>query len=310
MTMADQIAKLFYERLAGVSALDLEISGYLGYRFFPLLAVGAMRALEGLGIGFVHLPTLVAIGLVLVNGALLLVVMSQWRTCERFEGSWLLALLPLASVYASAFYLGLVNYVPAIGFLVLAISCAERWFQCGSPAQFAGLAASLCLVYAAIRSRSRSGSLGRGPAVQMATGGDAHWRRVAAVVLLTALVIAYHVVAAPQALGVEASLERVFPAWPHWLKYRVVAFVNGEMFGLEYSWPGHAYATAVLALLAACLGHMVQARSVPTAPAQLLLTALLFYFLAGAPYEGALPKPRGLGLEYDSRFASTAPVVR
>jgi hypothetical protein len=89
----------------------------------------------------------------------------------------------------------------------------------------------------------------------------------------------------------------------------VVAFVNGEMFGLEYSWPGHAYATAVLALLAACLVHIVRARSVRTPPAQLLLTALLFYFLAGAPYEGALPQPRGLGLEYDSRFASTAPVV-
>jgi hypothetical protein len=283
----------------------------LGYRFFPLFAVAAIRALAWLRVDPIHLPTLIAIGLVLINGALLVAAARPWLASDRLDASSLLLMLPLTSIYASAFYLGLVNYFPAIGFLLLAISCAERWYDTGTRTALAGAAVSLALVYVShpfafafwvVWGACRLG-------VQALTGAAVRRARAAALFAITLPVIIYHLAAVPKTLGMEASLAQLVPPWPHWLKYRALAFVNGEMFGLDYSVSGNLYAATALALIAACLVHAVAARSFRTPAAQLLLAALLFYFVAGAPEEGALPKPASVALEYDTRFASTAPPV-
>src|SRR5262245_3524989 len=89
------VAKLFAEKVSGQSALNLEVSSYWGYRFFALLVLVLIRLLVALHGSFAALPTLVAMALVVINGAVLIFVMRQWTATRPFDGSWLLVLFPL-----------------------------------------------------------------------------------------------------------------------------------------------------------------------------------------------------------------------
>ena len=308
------VAKLFAEKVSGESALNLEISGYYGYRFFPVFALAGLRVFGVLGLNPAHLPTAITAGLVLLNGVILLAVLKQWTGKDAFNWSWSLALFPLASIYASAFYIGFVNFFPAIPFLILTISLAEKWFESGRSTQLAGFLVSLCLVYVChpfAFSFWIAWALCR-MAVLLPVRRAIPWLRIAVLGAITSLVVVYHVTQTPSAIGIDnaaAPLSQILVPYAYWLEHRVLPFVAGDFFALEYNGFSTLYALTMLALTLGSFVHLVLTRSWSATPAQLLLTALLFYILCSLPSEAAIPAPQGVGLAYDLRFASTGPAI-
>ncbi len=58
------ISKLLWEKLSGVSHLDLEISFFVGYRLFPTFMMIVIPFCSLLGISFVYLPRIVTMTLI------------------------------------------------------------------------------------------------------------------------------------------------------------------------------------------------------------------------------------------------------
>ena len=308
------VAKLFAEKVQGVSTLNVEISGYYGYRFFPVYATAALRSFAALGLDPALLPSALTAGLVLLNGIVLLWVLKAWTGARNIDASWSLALLPLTCIYASTFYIGFVNFFPAIPFLILALSCAEKWLGSLRPVHLAGFAAALFLVYvchpfvlvfwfawAACRM-----------AVLLPIRRALPWPPIVALVAVTGLVVLYHVTQTPSAIGIgnaAVTYSQILDPLPYWLANRVLPFVTGDFFGLERNVYTRLYALAAVALTAGSLVHLVVTKSWSGTPGQLLLTAVLFCIVCSLPNEAAIPTPPLVALAYDLRFASTAPPI-
>ena len=308
------VAKLFAEKLSGESALNIEIPPYVGYRFFPVLAAATLRLFGLLGINVAYLPTALTAVLVLLNGVVLLHVIRRWAEPGRLEWTWSLALLPMLTVYSSSFYVGLVNYFPAVPFLILAISFAEKWFESGRATELAGFFIALCLVYichpfafffwvawAVCRLL-----------VLAAVRGDPRWARIAALAATTCVVVAYHLTQTPPAMRVDKGIAfspQIVVSLREWLGDRIGPLATGDFFALASNFASRLYGLSLAALALGSFAHVLATRSFVRTSAQLLLTALLFYVVCSLPNEAAIPVPPVAMLFYDVRFASAAPAV-
>src|SRR4051812_36068140 len=65
------ISKLLWEKLAGVSHLDIEISWYLGYRLWAYLIVLVISCCKLFGASLMYVPTLVALSVVSIHAAVI-----------------------------------------------------------------------------------------------------------------------------------------------------------------------------------------------------------------------------------------------
>jgi hypothetical protein len=307
------VAKLFAEKVFGESALNIEVSHFVGYRFFPVLAAVTIRLFGLLGISIAYLPSAVTVALVLLNGIVLLYVIRRWSDPVGLEWTWPLALFALVTVYSSSFYVGFVNYFPAVPFLILAISFAEKWFESGRGTELAGFFIALCLVYichpfafffwvawAVCRLL-----------VLAAVRSDPRWARIVCVAGLTCVVVAYHLTQTPPTMRVDniALPSQIMAPFREWLGDRIVPLATGDFFGLERNFASSLYGLSLVALVLGGLAHVLATRSFTGTTSQLLLTALLFYVVCSLPGEAAFPVPPVVMLFYTVRFASVAPAV-
>src|SRR5204863_9995232 len=69
------ISKLLWEKLAGVSHLDIEISWFLGYRLIPIIAVSLIALFKQLGVSLVYLPSTILWGLAAFHAAVVVAIL-------------------------------------------------------------------------------------------------------------------------------------------------------------------------------------------------------------------------------------------
>src|SRR5687768_6036859 len=116
------IAKLLWEKVTGVSHLDLEISWILGYRLFPVLMMIVFPWFKLWGISFVFLPRFVAMALIGVQVIAVACVLfsplkdRSWKSCALAA---CLALPAIVCLYSACWLSGFVNYTLAVALLVV-----------------------------------------------------------------------------------------------------------------------------------------------------------------------------------------------
>src|SRR3954464_7774751 len=146
------ISKLLWEKLTGVSHLDLEISWFLGYRLLPVILLGGISFCKFVGIPLVLLPRMVALGMIALHAVVVLCLLYS-RLRNKTWWGWLLAtclaLPAVISMYTACWFIGFLNYTLAITLLIPAVLLSERFLRDRNPRDAALLFFNLVLVYAA-----------------------------------------------------------------------------------------------------------------------------------------------------------------
>src|SRR4051794_5352432 len=92
------ISKLLWEKLTGVSHLDLEISWFLGYRLLPVILLSTIAFSKFLGIPLLLLPRIVALSLIAVHAIVVLCLLYSRLRNKAWWGYLLATCLALPAV--------------------------------------------------------------------------------------------------------------------------------------------------------------------------------------------------------------------
>lgn len=146
------ISKLLWEKLSGVSHLDLEISWFLGYRLFPAFMLVVIPLCKLCGISFVYLPRIVTMALISLHAIIVATILyfglnnKSWKSCVLAA----CFLLPaVVCIYSACWFIGFVNYTLAVTLLIPAVFLTERFLRSGKLIDASLLSLNLLMVYAA-----------------------------------------------------------------------------------------------------------------------------------------------------------------
>lgn len=146
------ISKLLWEKLSGVSHLDLEISWFLGYRLFPAFMLVVILLCKLCGISFVYLPRIVTMALVSLHAMIVATILyfglnnKSWKSCVLAA---CFSLPAVVCIYSACWFIGFVNYTLAITLLIPAVFLTERFLRSGKLIHASLLSLNLLMVYAA-----------------------------------------------------------------------------------------------------------------------------------------------------------------
>lgn len=308
------ISKLLWEKLSGVSHLDLEISWILGYRLFPVFMMVVFPACKLLGISFVFLPRIVAMSLmaihvIIVAGFLLFPLKDKsWKSCVLAAG---LALPAVVCMYSACWFIGFVNYTLAITVLVPAVFLTERFLGSGKLSDAVWLFVSLFLLYAAhpfalafwvmwCFSRGLAGI-----ALRMVW---LEWKRLITSVLVLAPIVLYHVLATRNTALAPSShsllTQPPIVSVHDWYQNRFRPFFDGALLKPDDAADSRIFARIAIGLILFTAVLVFRATQ-----DSLLRKAMLagVFLLFGASWinEKFIPVPAANWLAYDYRFSST-----
>ena len=308
------ISKLLWEKLSGVSHLDLEISWILGYRLFPAFMMVVFPACKLLGISFVFLPRIVAMSLmaihvIVVAGFLLFPLKDKsWKSCVLAA---CLALPAVVCMYSACWFIGFVNYTLAITVLVPAVFLTERFLGSGKLSDAIWLFVSLFLLYAAhpfalafwvmwCFSRGLAGI-----AMRMVW---LEWKRLISSILVLAPIVVYHVLATRKT-ALAPSSHSLLTQPPtvsvnDWYQNRFRPFFDGALLKPDDAADSRIFARIAIGLIlftAVLVFRATQDSSLRKA----MLAGVFLLFGASWINEKFVPVPAANWLAYDYRFSST-----
>jgi len=146
------ISKLLWEKLSGVSHLDLEISWFLGYRLFPAFMLVVIPLCKLCGISFLYLPRIVTMALISLHAIIVATILyfglnnKSWKSCVLAA---CFSLPAVVCIYSACWFIGFVNYTLAITLLIPAVFLTERFLRSGKLIDASLLSLNLLMVYAA-----------------------------------------------------------------------------------------------------------------------------------------------------------------
>lgn len=306
--------KLLWEKLSGVSHLDLEISWILGYRLFPVLMMIVFPWFKIWGISFVFLPRFVAMMLmaihVIVIAALLFSQLrdKSWRSCVLAS---CLALPAIVCLYSACWFIGFVNYTLAITVLVAAVFLTERFMDSGKAKDAFWLFVSLFMVYAAHPFALAFWVLwwgSRGLAGVATQTLSFEWKRLISLPLVMVPIVLYHVLATRNtALAPSSHSLLTQPAvvsLNDWYQNRFRPFFDGELLKPDDAADSRLFARFAIGLIlftAVFVFRATQNASLRKA----MLAVVILIFGASLVNEKFVPVPAANWLAYDYRFSST-----
>ncbi len=146
------ISKLLWEKLSGVSGLNLELSFFLGYRLFPALMIVVIPFCKLCGISLVYLPRIVPMGLMSFHAVVVVTILCfglKDRSWKARVFAVCFAIPAVVCMYSACWFYGFVNYTLAITLLVPAVFLTERFLRSGKLSDASLLFLTLLLVYTA-----------------------------------------------------------------------------------------------------------------------------------------------------------------
>ena len=309
------ISKLLWEKLTGVSHLDLEISWILGYRLFPVLMMIVFPLAKLVGISFVFLPRLVAMSLMalhVITIATLLFSQLKERTWKSVALAACFVLPAMVGMYSACWFIGFVNYTLAITLLIAALFLTERFLSSGNVLDGFWLFLALLFVYAAhpfglafwvmwCVSRGLANLLSRTPWLD--------WKRLASLPLVFAPIFLYHFLATRNTSLAPSShslvTESPVISVGDWLQQRFWPLIDGSLLKADDAADSSVFSkVAITLILFAAL--LVFRATQDTRLRKMMLSCLFTIFVASWINEKAIPVPAGAWLAYDYRFSSTS----
>jgi hypothetical protein len=309
------ISKLLWEKLSGVSHLDLETSWFIGYRLFPIFMLVVFPLCKLLGISFIYLPRIVPITLICTH-AIVVAVTLYAGVKSRSWKSWVLAVcfsLPaVVCMYSACWFIGFVNYTLAITLLILAIFLTERVLQAGKLLDACLLFFALLLVYAShpfAVSFWLLWYLSRGLASMATQTFSVEWKRLTCLGLVFLPIVLYQFWAT-RATGLALPSSSVLhqPAIVtigDWYQNRFRGVFDGVLLQADDIADPKIFARFAIGLIIAATVFAfisTQAKGVRN----MMLSSIVLIFLASWINEKFIPVPSvSAWIAYDYRFAST-----
>ncbi|HEV2842242.1 MAG TPA: LamG domain-containing protein [Chthoniobacterales bacterium] len=309
------ISKLLWEKLSGVSRLNLELSFFLGYRLIPALMMVVIPFCKLWGISFVYLPRIVTMTLMSLHAVVVVTILSfglkdrSWKSCG-FAACF--AMPAVVCMYSACWFIGFVNYTLAITLLIPAIFLTERFLCSGKLRDALFLFLTLLMVYTAhpfaptfwlvwCFSRALAGFATRTFVLE--------WKKLIGLGLIFAPIPLYHFLATA---GTElAPASRSFLYQPailsinDWYQGRFRGLLNGAFFQADNSSDARLFGLMAIGLL--LCAAVVAFRSTQDGQVRNAALASLFLpFIASWVNEKFIPIPGGHWLAYDYRFSSTS----
>jgi hypothetical protein len=308
------ISKLLWEKLAGVSHLDLEFSFFLGYRLFPACMMIVLSLCKFLGISFLYLPRIVATALISFHAIVVVTILylglkdKSWRSCV-LAGCF--AIPAVVCMYSACWFIGFVNYTLAVTLLIPTVYLTERFLNSGKWLDAFLVFLTLLIVYTAhpfaptfwllwCFSRAFAG---------LATQSIVReWRRLLSLGFVFLPIFLYHFLAT--AGGELAPSSRSLLKQPaivsigDWYQQRFRGFLDGAFFRADNAADSRLFGLVAIGII---LGAIVFAFcSLREQRAKNLALSSVF-LIVGSSWinETFIPVPSGHWLAYDYRFSST-----
>jgi hypothetical protein len=309
------ISKLLWEKLSGVSGLNLELSSFLGYRLFPALMMVVISLCKLCGISLVYLPRITSMGLMSLHAVVVVTALyfglkdRSWKSSVQ---AVCFAIPAVVCMYSACWFTGFVNYTLAITLLVPAVFLTERFLGSGRLIDASLLFLTLGLVYTAHPFAPTFWLMWcvcRAVA-SFATGTFVlEWKKLIGLGLLFLPIFLYHFLATA---GTDlAPASRSFLHQPPilsinaWYQARFRGLFNGAFFQADNISDSKWFALGAMGLIlfAAFLAFRSKQDQQVRNPA---LASLFLLFLSSWVNEGLIPVPEGHWLAYDYRFSSTS----
>lgn len=310
------IAKLLWEKLAGVSHLDIEVSTFLGYRLLPFLIAAVISFFKLLGVSLIYLPKTIAFALIALHSVIVTSVMYFTAKQDGSQRSYVYAVifgLPAVVVmYSACWFIGFVNFTLGISFVVLAVCLTELFLRDGKPRVGLLLFFSLFLAYAAHPFAPVfwvAWCSCRGLMSLVAGNFLAEWKRLLMLPLFFIPVFLYHYFAtkgtelAPRDLAAGASPFLSFGSWYS----RLGQVTDGTLLKADDASSGAFFAMFALGMVlaTALLAFLWGTRRIKA----VMLTTILFFVVTSFIDEKFIPTPGVHWLAYDYRFYSTVMAI-
>ena len=308
------LGKLLWEKLTGVSHLDLEISWFIGYRLFSALMMIVMPLCKLGGFSLVYLPEIIAMMLMSLHaiavGAILCSGLKNrsWPSCAL---AICFAVPAVVAMYSASWFIGFATYTLGITMLIPAIFLTERFLRSGKLADALFLFVTLVLVYAGhpfapafwvlwCFSRTLAGVATQTFVVE--------WKRLFGLGLVFLPIVLYHLRATKAtAMAPSSATLMTQPAIVSindWYYHRFRGLLDGVYLQADDAADSKLFARFAIGLIlfAAVLAFRVtENRRLKN----LMLSGLLLLFVSSWVNEKFIPVPGGAWLAYDYRFAST-----
>jgi concanavalin A-like lectin/glucanase superfamily protein len=308
------VSKLLWEKLSGVSHLDIEVSRFLGYRLFPAFMMIVFPLCKLCGISFVYLPKIVATTLISIHATVVGAILCSGLKTKSW-GSYILAICfsaPAAvCMYSACWFIGFVNYTLAITLLIPAIFLTERFLRSGRLIDASFLFLSLLMVYVAhpfaVAAFWVLWCCSRALAA-IATGTVfRELKRLICLGVLFLPIVLYHFWAT-RGTALEASnhyaLGPPFISTHDWYQFRLLPLLDGTFLQADYHYEsnskffGRAAIGLILFSTALAFRSTLDVRKAA-------LSSVFLIFVSSWISEKGIPVPPGAWLAYDYRFGST-----
>ncbi|HYJ04482.1 MAG TPA: LamG domain-containing protein [Chthoniobacterales bacterium] len=308
------ISKLLWEKLTGVSHLDLEISWILGYRLFPIFMMIVIPWFKLLGISFVFLPRTVAMALLAIHVIAVVAVLfsplknKSWKSCVLAA---CLALPAIVCMYSACWFIGFVNYTLAITLLVPAVFLTERFLNSGKPIDAFWIFLNLLFVYAAHPFGLAfwvMWCVSRGLAGIVTKAVSFEWKKLIALGLVFAPIVLYHSLATRNT-SLAPSSHSLLTQSPvvsvgDWYHNRIRPLFDGTLLKPDDAVDSRLFARFAIGLILFTAVFVFRATK-ESRLRKMMLSGVFLIFIASWVNEKLIPVPGGAWLAYDYRFSST-----
>jgi hypothetical protein len=310
------ISKLLWEKLSGVSHLDLEISFFVGYRLFPTFMMIVIPFCSLLGISFVYLPRIVTMTLISIHATVVVTVLYFGLK----DKSWKLVTLAVCfslpaaiCMYSACWFIGFVNYTLAITLLIPAIFLTERFLRSGKLIDASLLFFPLLLAYAAHPFAPTFWLLwcfSRALAAIALGSILLEWKRIILLGVVFLPIFLYHFLATAgtQLAPSSHSLlsQPAIVSMSDWYRYRFRGILDGAYLQADDAADSRFFGRVTIGLIlfsAVLAFRATQDNGVK----KIALSSLLLIFASSWINEKFIPVPSvAAWIAYDYRFSSTA----
>ena len=309
------ISKLLWEKLTGVSHLDLEISWLVGYRLFPAFMMIVFSWCKLWGISFVFLPRLVAMALIAIH----VIVVATFVFFPLKDKSWrsytlaaCLALPAIVCMYSACWFIGFVNYTLAITLLVPAVFLTERFLASGKRIDACWLFLTLVLVYGAHPFGLAfwlMWCVSRGLASTAMQSASSEWKKLISLILIFAPILLYHFLATRDT-SLAPSSQSLLTQSPvvsisDWYQNRLRPLFDGTLLKPDDAADSRIFARVAIGLILFAVILVFRAAE-DLRLRKMMLSGVFLIFVGSWVNEKLIPVPGGTWLAYDYRFSSTA----
>jgi sugar lactone lactonase YvrE len=312
------VNKLFWEKVAGVSHVDLEISWFLGYRLISLVILAVIEALRLCGASLVHLPNAIVLTLICLHTAIVVTVLHSGLK-DRSQRSLVLAACfsvpAVVSMYSASWFVGFIGFTLGLTLLVPTIFITERFLRAGKPTEGVLLSVVLMAIYSAHPFVLAFWVLWCFSRViaSIAIGSFLlDWKKLFLLGVIFLPVFLYHMVAAKgfelaSSGGQSIWNNSPFVSFTDWYQIRFLGILNGDYLKADETADSRVFAffSIGMILVSVALAYYSGKDQLKKAA----LSSIVFTFIGSWINEKFIPVPQGHWLAYDFRFSSAAYIV-